>query len=371
MDKIMNKTFIILLFGGILLNSCSHKVKEQLTFNTVIPTHSISHIPINEVIEEVVFLPLESTNENILKKIDKVYLLDDRIYLGDFSTNKITVFDSKGEHLYTIDKTGQGPGEYIGVESFTVDEKYVYIVDNWRGKLLIYNNHNGAYVDEMLLPIVAWDIEKLNNDKFIFTYIPQRGGRLKQSQPPYRLFVTDEELNIEYQLFEYAENESDPLGQKRYFTINDRDIVWGSFMFDGFSLINKNNPSDTEHVKIDFENGLARQKVVDVNELSNCQYIIEAPFLCGQFVYMLIQESGRIKRYLYHLNNHELYANSKETAANFLLPIIGTDGNRMIACLSDYDYYNKLVKAGFRADEQVEQTLRAEGMVLLFYTFKE
>ena len=103
--------------------------------------------------------------------------MDSLIYIGDFHTNQIYIFDLSGKHLFNINYIGQGPKEYTEIKSFAVDTHNIYIIDNRLRKLFVYNRLNGSFVESLKMPFVAWDIETLNDGDFIFTFIPMNGGK--------------------------------------------------------------------------------------------------------------------------------------------------------------------------------------------------
>ena len=53
------------------------------------------------------------------------------------------------------------------------------------------------------------------------------------------------------------------------------------------------------------------------------------------------------------------------------MPVIGSEKEHLIGHLNDYDIYQRMVNAGFnRGGNLVEETLKKQGDVLVFYHFK-
>lgn len=367
----MNR-FLTLLILTFLFVSCNKPEEQKITFHDTIDYHSISESTINELVDSISFLPLEIKEESTVGSIDKICIMDSLIYIGDFHANQIYIFDLSGKHLFNINYVGQGPREYTEIKSFTVDTDNVYIIDNRLRKLFVYNRLNGSFVESLKMPFVAWDIETLNGGNFIFTFIPMNGGKLSIKQPPYKLFLTDSHLNIKKMMLKYNDNESEALGQRIYFTRDGNNRYFGSYHFSGYTIIDTDTSSALKHININFDKGLAEQDNVYFHEIDEYQHIVEPPFVCGQYVYLFFCEKGRSKYGIYNTITREISFNSKTDAYNSLMPIVGSGNKCFIGHLADYDIYQKMVDAGFnKGGELMEETLKGQGDVLVFYHFKQ
>lgn len=364
---------ITLIIIGIVLftTACSRNERENFNFDMNIDSQAISKFTIGEIVDSIFYLPLETNVDAMMRDIDKIRMIGDRIYLGDFQSNKISVYSQQGSYLYTINRMGQGPGEYTTIKSFAVNEKYIYAIDNWTRKLLLYNNNDGTFVKSIPMPFVAWDVETLHDGNLIFAYTPLPGVKLSQSQPPYRLFITNQNLTILHTMLKYRTDETDPIGQKQYFTNNGEQIIFGSYLFDGYTIIDRRNPQDIHHVHIDFQNGLSNQRNVDLNSIQQFQYITEPPFVCNSHIHLSINQSEQLENVIYSKSTQQLYFNSKTVANNYLLPVIGSEKGFFISALTDYDLYKEMTALGFiQGSKQVETALKNEGTVLIFYRFR-
>lgn len=76
-----------------------------------------------DLFDKFTIIPLETNNDNLFKKIDRITINNERIYLFDNNTEQILIFDIKGKYINTIHQIGQGPGEYISIMDFCLDEK--------------------------------------------------------------------------------------------------------------------------------------------------------------------------------------------------------------------------------------------------------
>jgi len=109
----MKKKYLLApVFLFAFLTSCQNVEQSQLNLTSWdISSGSSSSDKLSEIIlPEYLLIPLETSSESLVSKIDKVVLHEDKIYLLDgFSEARIKVFDTTGNFLQTIGKTGEGP----------------------------------------------------------------------------------------------------------------------------------------------------------------------------------------------------------------------------------------------------------------------
>lgn len=84
-------------------------------------------------------IPLE-TNENcLLSSIDKIKKVNEKLFVLDRVNNAIFIFRESGEYLQSLFKVGNGPGEYVQIMDFDVEDDCLYVLDFPRQAILKYN----------------------------------------------------------------------------------------------------------------------------------------------------------------------------------------------------------------------------------------
>jgi len=79
-------------------------------------------------IENIRYIPLETTKTSIMGKIDKIIVKNNKIYIIDIR-HVINIFDMSGRHLNTFNRVGRGPGEYNQMSGFDVgDNGHIYVI---------------------------------------------------------------------------------------------------------------------------------------------------------------------------------------------------------------------------------------------------
>lgn len=322
-------------------------------------------------IDTVSYLLLEEQENTMLFDVDKFIAKNGLLYLADFRTQKIVVYDKKGNLKFVLANRGNGPEEYLEMKSFAVDSSSIYVIDNYRHKILVYNGYNGVYERTLNLPFVAWDMEILPDGYFIFTYIPYRNGRPNMQQDPYKIFITDKEMRIKRKMFEYAEGQFDFVGRKKYFMPSQQGIVFTSASSDDLYLfVGKDS---MRQIAIEFPNRIPRKfrQNLDKIDKGNYNYLAQTPIWHKNYIISMLSQSDFLYDYVYDIPSGRLSKNDYYNAYKGLLTPIGSDGEHLYSYLCDYLVYQELVEHGFtRADEETENLLKHDGAVLVVYTMR-
>ena len=129
----MMKNLVLLLFPFVLLcmvacQSQSSKIDD----NPILIDWDKTSICDFDV-ENVEYIPLETTDNSLLGSVGKVLFRNNCFYVLDKMSGGVYVFDRMGKFLSSIVKPGEGPDEYIELMDMDVDrEGNVYIADNAR-----------------------------------------------------------------------------------------------------------------------------------------------------------------------------------------------------------------------------------------------
>ena len=76
-----------------------------------------------DLFKKVEIIPLETTEQSLIKFPQKVDCYDDTLYVFDEDLFTVFIFDRTGKYLNKVDKIGQGPGEYTLIYDFCIDKK--------------------------------------------------------------------------------------------------------------------------------------------------------------------------------------------------------------------------------------------------------
>ena len=325
---------------------------------------------LRSIIKDIVFLPLEMTDESVMFRTDKIVMKNGLIYLGDFRSSKVVAFDESGRVKFVVNQKGNGPEEYLEIKSFAVDDKSIYVIDNYRHRLNLYDCTTGKYQETRVLPFVVWDIEILPDKSLIFTYIPfKEGGEPNLEQERCKIFITDSLLHIERSMFEYEKDDYEFIGKMTYFVPTRQGVVFNSMASDDLYLFC--GKDSVRRIALNFARKIPLTERTDWEEIQQrgYNYLVNTPLFCGDYMFFSSTEDGMVLDYVYDIRNEHLFTNDRVNAYKGLLTPQAVSHDKVISYFDNFLYYQELVKAGFeRAPSEVEEHLKGEKPVLVIYT---
>lgn len=363
-------SFIITLF---LIVSCQRNTFEEVKINKVITFNYECEESISKDIDSVAYFPLESNPMALFSNSSKVVFRDDKIFIGDFFLHKIVVYSNAGQFLYALNSRGRATNEYLEIKNFCVTDHEIAIIDNFNHFLKMYDVETGHFLENKTMPIVAWDVEWLDNGGYVFAFSPL----LKKYNPNklrYRLFFTDGDLNITKKLFPYKENEIDPLGKMTYFSLSKEGIVFHWYGANYFSVIDRVESDSIKIVAVDFGDKEIPDEYKGNMEKINqggYYYMGETPVVNANYIAFEISNPNSSDCYLYSINDDMMKRNYEDESMGMPFPLCVDEQGRFIYLLNSFGEYEVLVNHGFpRASKEVEAHIKDDGLTILRYVTK-
>ncbi len=177
---------IIIIICIIVNNSCQfNNIKQGSYNNSEAITIKVYKKPnnflqVDSLFEKITVIPLETNESCLISKPKKVLFRKTKIYIQDFY-NHLYQFNSNGKFIKEIGKKGRGPGEYIQMAGFDIDENdNIYIID--MVKVLMYNS-NGKFIKciDLNLDIECYP-EQIIIDKSLYDGLYIWGGTISIEQ---------------------------------------------------------------------------------------------------------------------------------------------------------------------------------------------
>lgn len=383
---------LLLLLNILLIASCNNQGNETISekfpisYKVSLDDKNKYDLKIPDIIESVELVALDDTPEEALfKRAHKIIVYDDHIYIKDLFESTIIVFDIKGKFLYSINRRGGGPKEYLNMRSFTVDKDHIYaLVYTNTTALHIYDRHTGEFRNDYKLPFSALDLEMLNNGDLIFScpaphaahaygnaeYMPDEDFR-------YRLIVTDQETNIKKKLFEYDNTTykmffSSPAGLQS----SENKLLFGYGDSNLFALIDKNDINNIEYLSVNIgKNQVPKEHLNDIDfvERSHYRYYREHPTLCNDYIYFSTI-NDKYENYLYRIQDNSVMIDNKESGSfiHTLYSPMCSYKNKFVSHPFGEAIYTILLEEGFpsNTDHEIKQKITNRAPFLIFYTTK-
>lgn len=181
---------LILLF---IFCSCNPIQKENYIVDkiTLELSESESKIKLSEIIDSIVYIPLETNGQSLLGNIDRIIGMENGNFLivDKNLVSEVLVFDSVGHFLNKIGKKGSAPSEYVMIEDIAYYNQTAYIWDSSSRKILEYSL-DGNWKNSYRFDYVAYSFSCINPNEFVFycDYVPNNNLLKENKYPNYIKF---------------------------------------------------------------------------------------------------------------------------------------------------------------------------------------
>ena len=163
----LSHSFIIIFFSASIAGCVSDR-KDKSGESYKIDLSGIEAVNLSEIATDIKIIELNAPSEIILGAVDFIKSYNDYLVVQDFTrTQTISVFRSNGEFVSQLNKRGRGPGEYLAVDCFAVDEK--------EGILYVYDRSFNVY--RYSFPDMEF-LDKYRVQGHYYTNIEASGGKL-------------------------------------------------------------------------------------------------------------------------------------------------------------------------------------------------
>lgn len=200
-----NKCYLYFLFCWLLLIiGCRNQQEQKKQEGTVIEVDldKVTSTSFFSQMKNIELIPLETNDFCVfgiahIMKVNKEY-----IAIVDQVSQEILLFTEKGQFVRKINKTGQGPEEYIRVDDFCFhpEKDHLFILDGIQNKILEYTV-DGTFVaaKKLTLPISPKRLAYFSNHPFVV----DKGIPFDQEEFEYSMFTLSEDLVIKKKLSPY------------------------------------------------------------------------------------------------------------------------------------------------------------------------
>lgn len=165
----MNKVFkMFICTACLLLCGCQKDAVSTGALLKLAEVHSIPAGKWSTHMESLQFIPLETKEQSLVGRVNKIGYLDDVIYvLSD--NNKLTAFRNDGSYICNYGAIGNGPGELESFMDFDVDQENVYIMSY--NKLATFSK-DGTFREEITPKEIPSAIKKTKDGMLFYLSTP-------------------------------------------------------------------------------------------------------------------------------------------------------------------------------------------------------
>lgn len=153
------KGVICILSIVILLIGCNDE-PTNLNTRTITISHVADSVDFDSLVEEYEYIELSQENRFIVGDIKQIIIDNDKIYV---SAGGVFCYNLKGDPVFKIAAKGHAKSEFIDCTSISINEGILYLYDKKTGILHKYNSSNGAFLDNIVVPVACRSLFKIND----------------------------------------------------------------------------------------------------------------------------------------------------------------------------------------------------------------
>lgn len=166
-------------------------------------------------------IPLETTEESLFAEVRKIIKSGAYFFILD-TEGKLSVFDIRGKFIRNIGKVGQGPGEYMMLTDFSINENRQEVYINSLQKAVVYD-FSGNFKREFSLNDNNLQVLTCFRDKLFYIYPEKTYPDSVKSAPLIYVFDLYGKKQKEFPAYQLRRGESFPM----FNTIaSDKDAVY-------------------------------------------------------------------------------------------------------------------------------------------------
>lgn len=150
----------------------SEKVSIPITRIAIDNIKETEFLKYSDIFESINIVRLETKNESLIGRIDKILYYNDMFFIMDQVQSKgVFVFDATGRFLTRIGRVGKGPGEYDMPNDIAIDPFAGHImVYNHAGNKMLAYGFDGKFIEETRLRSRFKSFAILNKNVFAIYY---------------------------------------------------------------------------------------------------------------------------------------------------------------------------------------------------------
>lgn len=222
----MTRSFLIIIFSIILIG-CGQNDEKLVNSSKneetiVVDSEFLKDVTYESLVEEVKYLTLETTEDNLFGEITKVCFDDNKIFVLDRNIFKgVLVFSDDGNFLFSLKQGGGSEQNFEQINSFTIDKhrKQIKIL---AASSIISFSYEGRFIKREEMGFLADNFELLDD---LFAFVGTE----------HALITSDSLFEIEKRYFPWEENYL--LGLIQPFEITQDGILYRHSLSDTIYLV--------------------------------------------------------------------------------------------------------------------------------------
>ncbi|MDR2557169.1 MAG: 6-bladed beta-propeller [Bacteroidales bacterium] len=314
MYNLLLRKYIYIVLLVIFFESCNSDKKENdhhCEYAISIRIDNISELNMNDIATLDAIIPLETSDEVLIGKIERVFLTDSLIIVWDSKVNEIIVYDYQGHYKQKIGHKGIGPGEYGHISDVYLDESKRIISFSDIVNRRIYNyDFQGTLISS-------------HNVKYhLYSFIPYNGGywgiNTGQNPDNYDLIYINENSDITRGYFPISTAKAHLILTNNFSLINDGFLFHRPYS----DIIYKIKGEEVKpYIHIDFGKSGIAYKNIKPEQLFN---VVENTDYIGKLQHVYLDGDNLFFSFGEYSGNNIINSYHCYTSLNHINPVIYT-----------------------------------------------
>lgn len=281
----MRKAILLLLSCVIVIFASCIEKKEKVS-DISCEVIKLDYNEKNDIflpIDTVSFIKIEDNYDNPIHAIYGINVHNDTIYIFDKRLKRLLSYDKQGRFLYKFGELGNSKSEYIGLNAFDVDNKYVYLNDRAKKKMLLFT-HNGTFVKSTTTKFRIKSFKALHNGNMLISIV--------KDESMIKLCLVDSVFNIKKTFATFNQNDKDDLSNYNLFQKHNNMITYNDDLSDSIIIFNKNGEIEKSYY-VDFgaysvstENKYNFENIMNETELVKYAFISDCPLMTSNNIFI-------------------------------------------------------------------------------------
>jgi hypothetical protein len=157
--------------------------------------HKKAEYILSDMIDTMIYIPLETKKESLMAHIDKIIATEDRFFIMDSSNQwDVFIFDAKGKFIAKI-KEGGGPEEIGRPFDIAFDEQNQWLAVYSNPRKITFFDKNGNFMKYMGMPLNFMEFIILP-ENYLFFANGQSNHLAALSNHDFQIYLTDKNFRI-------------------------------------------------------------------------------------------------------------------------------------------------------------------------------
>ena len=327
----------------------------------------INDIP-NECISKIKYINLSADSIDLLfSQIDKIQILNHKIYILDEYQRMLGVFDSLGHGIGKVGNVGRAPEEYLNTTDFSIGKnEQIIVLDGRLDKMNIYDK-NLNFVSSAKLPFEVDILQCLDDESYLLGLSSWNKGLNAND----KIIKADSNLTPQTAFCQYEKNTDPNYWISIYQFLNTGKYIIYNRFFDNHVYLFSKDGKPLKDICFDFGKKnvpeTAKKNIEKKEEMYDRLCCLKNFTIIGEdYLLGYVWDERTDKIFLIDKTAGILYLGKPEPF-NKLGHVIGVCEEGIISCIYPGEYLE--YKKENELPEEVKQHLSNEGVVLCLYSF--